>query len=173
MSTNQTKHVQLPRQFNQADLEAAQAVAVDKVMEGSYIETTSGGFWRYPAAAERQFFNNPDDFLAYVGEQAIKGIKVFPYDSPVMTAGYYAITYYKPQNELDVLITEAKEKAKIDYLASIEAFNASMVELLTSQLVEQELQKERKKEEQRLQAITEKAAAVAQAHIASQLKEGK
>lgn len=168
-----TKHVQLPRQFNQADLEALQAQAVDKVLNGEYVTTNSGGFWRYPAAAERQFFQCPDMFLAYVGEQAIKGIKVFPYDSPVMTAAHYAITYYKPQNELDALITEAKEKAKVDYLASLEAFNAEQVELLTQQLVNAELAKEQKREDERLAAIKSKAAATAAKHIQDQLKEGK
>lgn len=172
MSTTTKQHVQLPRQFNQADLEAAQAVAVDKVMEGSYIETTSGGFWRYPASAERQFFNNPDAFLTYIGEQAVKGIKVFPYDSPVMTAGYYAITYYKPQNELDILITEAKEKATQDYQNEIEQFNQQQVELLAEQLVQTELNKEKKKEEEKLNSIKAKALATATQHIQQQL-EGK
>jgi len=170
MSTNQTKHVQLPRQFNQVDLEALQAQAVDKVLNGEYVTTNSGGFWRYPAAAERQFFNNPDAFLTYVGEQAVKGIAIYPHESPQLSPAHYSITYYRPADELDALIEQAKAQAKVEYEASLEAFNNLQIQTLQNQLVAVELAKEEKKEQERLAAIKAKALKTATDHIQSQLQ---
>lgn len=173
--TNQVKqqHVELPKAFNQQDYEALEAQAVDKVMNGYYTsyERAGGGAWHYPAADERQFFQSFEALIEYVGEQAVKGIKVYPHDAPQCTIGHFSITYYKTQSEIDELIEEAKAQAKTDYIASIEAFNSEQVRILQDQLVAAELAKEAKKEQDKLEALKAKSLKIAQEHIASQLKE--
>lgn len=171
--TNQVKqHVQMAKQFSQSDLEALQAEARTKVMEGHYQSSDYGsGRWIYPAAAERQFFNNFEQFLAYVGEMAVAGISIFPFDSPSHSPAHWSITYYRPQEEIDALLVQSDLDVEQQYKADIDAFNTEQVELLTQQLVAQELAKEEKKEQARLQAIKDKALATATQHIKSQIKE--
>lgn len=173
--TNQVKqqHVQLPKAFNQEECEALQAQAIDKVMNGYYTsyERAGGGAWRYPAADERQFFRSFQSFVDYVGEQAIKGIKVYPHDAPACTIGHWSITYFKPQSEIDELIEQAKAQTKADYEKSLEEFNSLQVQILQDQLVAQELAREAKKEADKLEALKAKSLKIAQEHIASQLKE--
>ncbi|MFP6850779.1 MAG: hypothetical protein VCA57_19020 [Pseudomonas sp.] len=171
--TDTKQFVKMAKQFSQTELEQLEAQAIDKVMNGFYVYSKFGaGRWVHQAAAERQFFNNMEAFLAYVGEQAVKGIAIFPHDEPAMTHGHYSITYYRPKDELDQIIQQAKDQAKVDYLASLEAWNLEQQNLLTEQLVNQELAKIQKKEDERLQTIRDKAAATAAEFIANQLKEG-
>jgi hypothetical protein len=174
MSTNQKQVVKQARSFNQEELNLRLAQAEDSVMNGYVKECPALGLkWTYPAEGEQEFFVDHDLFLARIYEQALASNE--PYSGcgqPLKIQGHRIyITFRKPKEELDVLIKEAKEKATQAYKDEIEAFNQAQVELLTTQLVEQELQKDRKKEEDRLAAIQAKAAAVAAEHINSQLKE--
>ncbi|WP_425915404.1 hypothetical protein [Pseudomonas sp. GWSMS-1] len=169
--TNQVKqHVQMAKQFNQSDLEALQAEARNTVMEGHYQSSDYGaGRWIYPAAAERQFFNNFEQFLAYVGEMAVAGIPIFPFDSPSHSPAHWSITFYRPQEEIDVLLTQSDLDVEQQYKADIEAFNQQQIELLTTQLFEQKKAKERKIQEDKDSKTLAAAHAQAEKFIQSQL----
>jgi hypothetical protein len=166
-----TQSVQLPRVTNQTEVLQHQQEAKTKVLEGYYRESRFGGQWIYPAADEPVSFNNVDQFLAYVGEMAVKGIPLYPHIQPVITGSLFQLCYYKPQDQIDALVAIAETEAAEVYTAEIESFNQAQTDLLTNQLVEAELRKEQKKADDHLASIRAKATAVAVAHIAQQLKE--
>lgn len=170
MNAVNKQHVQMAKQFSQSDLEALQAEARTKVMEGHYQSSDYGsGRWIYPAAAERQFFNNFEQFLAYVGEMAVAGISIFPFDSPSHSPAHWSITYYRPQEEIDALLTQSDLDVEQQYKADIEAFNQQQIELLTTQLFEQQKAKERKVQEDKDVKALAAAKAEAEKFIQSQL----
>lgn len=171
-NTNQKAVVKMARIVDVNELAERQQEAVNKLMEGHYIDTLSGGYYSHPASVTESF-NNVDSFLDYVADQAVAGTERYPHIFPILNPTCMQITYYKPKEELDVLIQEVKEKAKADYLASIEAWNAEQINLLTSQLYQQAKAKEEKviadKEAKALAA----AKAEAEKFIQSQITEGK
>jgi hypothetical protein len=166
-----TNYVQLPRTTNQDELLQRQQDAKTKVLEGYYRESRFGGQWIYPAADEVVSFNNVDQFLACVGEMAVKGIPLYPHVQPVITGSLFQLCYYKPQDQIDALVAIAETEAEQAYRDEIESFNQAQTDLLTNQLVEAELRKEQKKADDHLAVIRKKAADTATAHIQSQLKE--
>lgn len=171
MTTTNTQHVQLPKVMNQDELVQRQQDAKTKVLDGYYRESRFGGQWIYPAADEPVSFNNVDQFLAYVGEMAVKCIALYPHVQPVITGSLFQLCYYKPQDQIDALVAIAETEAEQAYRDEIESFNQQQVNLLAQQLVDNELNKESKKEEARIEAIKAKALITAQQHIQSQLKE--
>ena len=170
-ATTQKQHVQMAKQFSQSDLEVLQAEARTRVMEGYYRSSDYGsGRWIYPAAAERQFFNNFEQLLAYVGEMAVAGVSIFPFDSPSHSPAHWSITYYRPQEEIDALLTQSDLDVEQQYKADIEAFNQQQIELLTTQLFEQQKAKERKIQDDKDAKALAAAKAEAEKFIQSQLE---
>jgi hypothetical protein len=173
MSTKTIKpaSVALPKVVNTVELEQRKSEAKDKVLNGYYKTTQFSGYYVHPAADEPVSFNNVDQFLAYVGEMAVKGILLYPHVQPVITGSLFQLCYYKPQDQIDALVAIAETEAEQAYRDEIESFNQQQVNLLAQQLVDNELNKESKKEEARIEAIKAKALITAQQHIQSQLKE--
>lgn len=170
MNAVNKQHVQMAKQFSQSDLEALQAEARTKVMEGHYQSSDYGaGRWIYPAAAERQFFNNFEQFLAYVGEMAVAGISIFPFDSPSHSPAHWSITYYRPADEIDALLAQSDLDVEQQYKADLDAWNQQQIELLTTQLYEQQKAKEQKIQDDKDAKALAAAKAEAEKFIQSQL----
>lgn len=170
-TTTKTPYVQLPKVINTVELEQRKASAKENLLNGFYKPTTQGGYYIHPAAAETQSFNNIESFLSYVEQQTKLGIERYTNIPALITPTLQQITYYKPQEEVDVLIKVAEQEAEQVYKDEIESFNLEQTTLLTNQLVEAELRKEQKKADDHLTSIKAKALATAQAHIAQQLKD--
>lgn len=172
MNAVNKQHVQMAKQFSQSDLEALQAEARTKVMEGHYQSSDYGsGRWIYPAAAERQFFNNFEQFLAYVGDMAVAGISIFPFDSPSHSPAHWSITFYRPQEEIDALLTQSDIDVEQQYKADLEAWNNTQISLLADQLYQAQKNKEEKIQREKEDKAKAKALEEAQAFINKQLKE--
>lgn len=170
-TTTKTPYVQLPKVINTVELEQRKASAKENLLNGYYKPTTNGGFYSHPCAAETQSFNNIESFLSYVEQQTKLGIERYTNIPALTTPTLQQITYFKSKDEVDALIKAAEQEAEAEMIAAVEAFNQSQINLLAQQLVDNELNKENKKEEARIEALKAKALATAQAHIAQQLKE--
>lgn len=158
--------VKMAMKFDQAALEQRQQEGRQKLLEGVY----TGYQWVYPCA-EKISFNSFQQALEVTQEMTKAGRALYPHDFPEHSGLYYAATFWKPKEEIEAILQASDIEVEAAYKASIEEFNQAQVELLTQQLVEQELNKERKKEDDRLAAIQAKAAATAAKHIQDQLKE--
>lgn len=168
MNTVNKQHVQLPRTLDATQLAQLQAQARQRQLEGFY----TGHSWVYPCA-EKQSFHSFQQALEVTQEMTEAGRALYPHDFPEHSGLYYAASFWRTPEEIEAILQASDIEVEAAYKASIEEFNQAQVELLTQQLVEQELNKERKKEDDRLAAIQAKAAATAAKHIQSQLTEGK
>lgn len=168
-ATTQKQHVQMAKQFNQAELEQRQQQARTKVMEGYYQPSDYGsGRWIYPAQ-EVHTFTGFEPAIQFVAEMASKGRKLYEYDSPVCQGNFFSVSFYKSDEELEQLFKASDAQVEAEYQTEINQHNAEQVRVLQEQLVSAEIAKEQKKEEQRVAAIREKALKTAQDHINSQL----
>ncbi|MCY1282312.1 hypothetical protein D9M70_311450 [compost metagenome] len=154
-------HVQQPMVFSEADLNQRKEVAKQRYLQGEYRSTTySGGMFNFPAT-EVLSWQTPDQMIDAVIELALQGRKRFT-DDPVTTAiGYYSVRFFKADNVIEQELQELYVKVEAEYLAEIEAFNTTQVELLAQQLYEAEQKKEQKKLEEK--EAKAKAAALVEA----------
>mgnify|MGYP000990870289 CR=1 FL=1 len=144
-----------------------------KVLEGYYQSySQGGGSWHYPCA-ELKTFQNFEQALQVAQEMSKIGRDLYPHDTPTQTGWHYSASFWRSPEEVEALLQASDAQVAADYQAEIEAFNNLQIQTLQDQLVAQELAKEARKEEEKLNSIKAKALAAAQAHIASQLKEGK
>lgn len=176
MNTTQAKTpvVKMAVKFDQAVLETKQQEARDAILNGkyTYYKASGHGQWSYPAI-ESYDFPGFDLAVEFVAEMAAKGRVLSTIEKPFHSGFYYKISFVKCKEDLEILFAESDAMVAAEYAKEIESFNAEQVALLTEQLVAQELAKEEKKEQARLQSIRDKAAATAAEFVQSQLKEGK
>lgn len=166
MNAVNKQHLQLPRTLDASQLAQRQQEARQRLLEGVY----NGYQWVYPCA-DRHSFQGFDLALEYTQQSVKEGKELYPHDPAVNSGFYYGVSFWKPKEEIESILKASDLEVEQKLKEEIEAFNAAQVELLTRQLVEQELNKERKKEDDRLAAIQAKAAATAAKHIQDQLKE--
>ena len=172
MNTTTKQHVQMAKQFNQADLEQRQQEARIKVIEGYYQSYgQGGGSWHYPCA-ELKTFQNFEQALQVAQEMSKIGRDLYPHDTPTQTGWHYSASFWRSPEEVEALLQASDAQVAADYEAEIEAFNNLQIQTLQDQLVAQELAKEARKEEEKLNSIKAKALATATQHIQQQL-EGK
>lgn len=169
--TTKPNYVQLPRTIDTDVLAQRKAEAKDRCLNGYYKTTQFSGYYVHPACAETQSFNNPDTFLEFIESQAKAGIPRYPHIPVLMQGSLFQITYFKPQDELDVLVKAAEDEVEQTLTAEIESFNQAQIFLLTSQMLATAQRKEDRKEEERQSVAHAKALAEATAFINSQIKE--
>ncbi|WP_223532345.1 hypothetical protein [Pseudomonas sp. GL-RE-20] len=146
------KHVQQPKHFNTEELSLRQEKARQRYLTG-YMEHSS---FRFPAT---ETFNFPrwEDALDFVEVMANEGRERYKL-TPIQTAvGYVGLRYYKPQNILDQELIEVDSKVEAEYREELDLFNEQQKALLTEQLLQAELNKEQKKEDDRLAKLRAKA----------------
>lgn len=171
MNTTNTKQtVQMARQVCPVELAALQATASDALLNGHYRQTQYGGNWLYPCSVTESF-TNIEAFLSYLEEKTKAGIERYPHIQPFFTATLWQISHYQTQEEIASIMAASALEVEKQYLADIEAHNLTQQNLLIEQMVQAELAKESKREEQRLQGIRDKATKTAQEFIQSQLKQ--
>lgn len=169
MTTQVKQHVQMAKQFNQAELEQRQQEARTKIMEGYYQPSDYGsGRWIYPAQ-EVHTFTGFEPVVQFVAEMASKGRKLYEHDSPLCQGNFFSVSFYKSDEEIEQLFKDSAAQVAAEYQTEINQHNADQVRILQDQLVAAEIAKEQKKENDRLTAIREKALKTAQDHINSQL----
>lgn len=166
MNAVNKQHVQLPRTLDASQLAQLQAQARQKLLEGVY----NGHQWVYPCA-DRHSFQGFDLALEYTQQSVKEGKEIYQHDPAVNSGFYYGVSFWKPKEEIESILKASDLEVEQKLKEEIESFNAEQVELLTQQLVNAELAKEKKKEEDRLAVIQAKAAATAAKHIQDQLKE--
>jgi hypothetical protein len=164
-------YVQLPRTIDTDVLAQRKSESQDRCLNGFYKETQFGGYYVHPAADEVVSYNNVDQFLAKVGEMAVKGILLYPHVQPVITGSLFQLCYYKPQDQIDALLLLAEQEAESAYKLEIEDHNNNQIALLTSQMLATGQRKEDKKQQDLQDSAHAKALAEATAFIQSQLKE--
>lgn len=162
------QHVQQARMFSQTELDAR----IEQGLADYQTGTWNGVSYSHPCA-DTAFFPSAALAFAHAKEMFAQGCELYSTLEPQVTGVGVMLSMTKLQAELDVLLSAEKERITQAYKQEVEEFNQAQVALLTEQLVAQELAKDQKKEQQRLQAIRDKAAQVAAEHIASQLKETK
>lgn len=167
-NTNQKAVVKMARIVDTNTLTQRQQEARQKLLEGFY----NGYQWTYPCA-DLHSFQGFDLALEYTQQSVKEGKEIYPHNPATNSGYYYAVSFWKSKEDIQAILEASDLEVEQKLKEEIEAFNAAQVELLTRQLVEQELNKERKKEDDRLAAIQAKAAATAAKHIQDQLKEGK
>lgn len=165
-ANSKQQHVQLPRTLDTDQLAQLQAEARQRQLEGFY----TGHSWVYPCA-EKQSFHSFQQALEVTQEMTKAGRELYPHDFPEHSGLYYAASFWRTPEEIEAILQQSDLEVEQKLKNEIEEFNSEQVRILQEQLVNAELLKEQKKEEQRIAGIREKALKTAQEHIASQLKE--
>lgn len=163
--TNTTQHVKQPRLFNAEELSLRQEKARKRYLTG-YMEHSS---FRFPAT---EMFNFPrwEDALDFVEKMTKEGRERYTL-TPIQTAvGYVGLRYYKEKSILDEELIELNAKVEEEYRQELESFNNQQKALLTEQLLQAELNKERKKEEDRLSKLRIKAEQEANEYFQSAME---
>ncbi|WP_323615191.1 hypothetical protein [Pseudomonas putida] len=114
------------------------------------------GSFRFPAT---EMFDFPrwEDALDFVEKMAKEGRQRYTL-TPIQTAiGYVGLRYYKEQGTLDQELSELDTAVEAGYRQEIDAFNDLQKSLLAEQLLQAELDKEKKKEDDRLAKLRTKA----------------
>lgn len=150
--TGTKQHVQQPKFFEIEELQKRQDKARQRYLTG-YMEHSS---FRFPAT---EMFNFPrwEDALDFVEVMAKEGRERYKL-TPIQTAvGYVGLRYYKQQSILDQELLELDTKIENDYRQELDSFNQEQKALLADQLLVAELNKEKKKEDERLAKLRAKA----------------
>lgn len=170
MSTTTKQHVQMAKQFNQADLEQRQQETRIKIKEGFYQSySQGGGSWRYPCA-ELKSFQNFEQALQVAQEMSKVGRDLYPHNTPTQTGWHYSASFWLSPEEIAALLEASDAQVAADYQTEIAEHNQLQIQTLQDQLVAAELAKDEKKEQERLAAIKAKALKTATDHIQSQLQ---
>ncbi|NWC78883.1 hypothetical protein HX798_01115 [Pseudomonas putida] len=114
------------------------------------------GSFRFPAT---EMFDFPrwEDALDFVEKMAKAGRQRYTL-TPIQTAIWYiGLPYYKEQGILDQELSEFDTAVEAGYRQEINSFNDLQKSLLAEQLLHAELDKEKKKEEDRLAKLRAKA----------------
>lgn len=173
MNAVNKQHVQLPKAFSQVELEALQATAADKIINGYYRESqVSGGSWVFPAI-DKESFPSFELAIEHAEKMVKEGRQRFPHEAPFNQGTYYSLTYFKPQAEIDALIKSSNEEVETQYKNEIEEFNQAQVTLLADQLYQAQKAKEEKIQREKEEKAKAKALEEAQSFINQQLKEVK
>ena len=163
--------VKQPLVFNPEVLSQRKEAVRDRYMSGFYQSYQySPGNFVYPATELHSFTSN-EDLVDFAIEKALQGQTRFKQEPMQSGIGYFAIRIYKPAdqiaNELEALYQEAEDQ----YKQEIEDFNTSMKALLAQQLLDAELLKEQRKEEEKLAKMKAKAESEANDYYNALIKE--
>ena len=85
--------------------------------------------------------------------------------------GFYSIRIYKPQHEINTDLEALYQEAEQAYRKEIEDHNEAMKALLAEQLLNAEIAKEERKEQERLAKMKAKAEAEANDYYNALIKE--
>jgi hypothetical protein len=163
--TSTKQHVQQPRFFETEELQKRQEKARQRYLTG-YMEHSS---FRFPAT---EMFNFPrwEDALDFVEVMAKEGRERYKL-TPIQTAvGYVGLRYYKEKSVLDEELAELDSKVETEYRQELDSFNQQQKALLAEQLLQAELNKERKKEDERLTKLRAKAEQEAEQYFQSAME---
>lgn len=130
------------------------------------------GSFRFPAT---EMFDFPrwEDALDFAEKMAKEGRQRYTL-TPIQTAvGYVGLRYYKEQGILDQELSELDAAVEAGYRQEIDSFNDLQKSLLTEQLLQAELDKEKKKEEDRLAKLRTKAEQEANEYFRSAVESKK
>ncbi|WP_439887738.1 hypothetical protein ACSX1C_00305 [Pseudomonas sp. MBLB4123] len=167
----EVKHVKSPMIFNQEELAQRKEVVKDRYMSGYYQSYQySPGNFVYPATELHSFTSN-EDLVDFAIEKALQGQTRFKQEPMQSGIGYFAIRIYKPQHEIEADLEVLYQEAEEAYRKEIEEHNEAMKALLAEQLLNAEIAKEERKEQERLAKMKAKAEAEAQEYYNALIKE--
>jgi hypothetical protein len=159
------QHVQQPKLFDAEELQKRQDKARQRYLTG-YMEHSS---FRFPAT---EMFNFPrwEDALDFVEVMASEGRERYKL-TPIQTAvGYVGLRYYKEKSILDQELVEVDFNVEAEYRQELDSFNNQQKALLAEQLLQAELNKEKKKEDERLSKLRAKAEQQANEYFQSAME---
>lgn len=156
------QHVQHPKKFDSEELSLRQEKARQRYLTG-YMEHSS---FKFPATEVSSFPRWEDalDFVEVMTKEGRERYKLTPIQTSV---GYIALRYYKEKSILDQELVELDSKVETEYRQELDSFNDQQKALLTEQLLQAELNKEKKKEDERLSKLRAKAAQEANEYFQS------
>lgn len=155
----EVKHVAQPKAFNQEEFTRRKEAAKNRYMEGYYqsYQFSSGSFV-YPAT-EDHTFTTLEDLVDFVVEKSKKGQERFKAEPMVSAVGFYAVRFYKPKAQIEEELDVIYQDVETEYKQEITEHNNAMKSLLAEQLLNAEIAKEQKKEDDRLAKMKAKAEA--------------
>jgi hypothetical protein len=168
-NTNQKAVVKMAMQFNQEELEQRQAAARTQQLEGYYQPSEYGnGRWLYPCS-DKHSWNSFQLALEFTQESVKAGRELFPFDHPEHSGLYFSASFWKSNEEIQVILEASDALVAADYQAEIADHNQQQIELLTTQLYEQQKAKEQKIQDDKDAKALAAAKAEAEKFIQSQL----
>lgn len=164
------QHFTKPLQFSQSELDARLSKAKDQYLCGHYKSyANSAGSFVYPAT-ELFTFHNIEELVDLIAEQAKQGRERFKGEPMRVGVGYFEVRIYKSQedqeSDLKVIYEDVEAKYRQELQDDLEAKKA----LLTEQLYNQQIAKEEKEKQKKLDAAKAKAAQEAEEYIQSLMK---
>ena len=120
----------------------------------------AGGSFIYPAT-QQQSFVSCEELVDFAIEKALGGHPRFKDEPMQVGIGFYSIRIYKPQDEINADLEALYQEAEEAYRKEIEDHNTAMKALLAEQLLNAEIAKEERKEQERLAKMKVKAEAEA------------
>lgn len=170
MNTTTKQHVQMAMKHDQATLEQRQQEARIKVKEGYYKSYgQGGGSWIYPCA-ELKSFQNFEQALQVAQEMSKIGRDLYPHDTPTQTGWNYSASFWRSPEEIEAILQASDAQVAADYQTEIAEHNQQQIELLTTQLYEQQKAKEQKIQDDKDAKALAAAKAEAEKFIQSQLQ---
>lgn len=164
---NEVKHVKQPMTFNQEEFSLRKQVAKDRYMEGYYQSYQfSSGSYVYPATEDHSF-HTLEDLVDFVVEKSKQGQERFKAEPMVSAVGFYAVRFYKPKAQIEEELDAIYQDVEKAYKQEITEHNNAMKTLLAEQLLNAEIAKEEKKENDRLAKMKAKAQADAEEYYSA------
>src|SRR3990167_8128790 len=167
----EVKHVKSPMIFSSSELAQRKEAAKNRYMEGYYQSYQyAGGGFVYPAT-QQQSFVSCEELVDFAIEKALAGQPRFKEEPMQCGIGFYSIRIYKPQDEISADLEILYQEAEDQYKQEIEVFNTSMKALLAQQLLDAEIAREERKEQERLAKMKAKAESEANDYYENLIKE--
>lgn len=164
-----TKHVKQPMSLSQSELQARKDKALHSYLNGHYKSYRfTGGSFVYPCMQEYTF-NSIEDLVDHAQQMALQGRSRYPHYLSLQGIGFYSAGFYKSKEDQASDLAIIYEQVEADYRTEIEVHNKAQIELLTTQLFEQERKKKMKKEEDENNRLLASAAKEAEEYIQSLL----
>lgn len=155
-----------PLQFSQSELDSRKAKAKNMILNGYYKD----GDWYYPAV-NHLVLPGYDQLIQAVVEQTKSGNELFTghvLRPPV--SGFFEVMFYKPKAEIDALLDAEYQRVEAKYRQELQDDLEAKKQLLTEQLYNQQIAKEEREKQKKMDAAKAKAAQEAEEYIQSLMK---
>lgn len=159
------QHFQTPKTFSSAELDSRKERAKDRILNGYHCSLSRE--WRYPAI-NHLVFNSYEQVLRAVAEQTKAGNELFTgHILRMPMPGFFEAMFYKPKAEIDYLLKAEYERVEAEYRQELQEDLEQKQALLAEQLFNQQLAREEKEKQKKLDQARAKAETEAAEYIKS------